>query len=734
MKKGFLLLLIFNLLFGYELIIKNKNDYQMLKNLGVQCIEQDDVYICVKSDNKAKLESLKKYLKDNLGVHAEVVDLSLEKIAPKTDNKTELKKPPVKSGYCIQVLSSTKLAGFDDFFEKLKNIPYSRIEKIGNYFVLRVGEESSAQKLKSILSKVKKVKKDAFIRKCDIIPERIIKSNFVLKGKEDKEENSKKESYNNTLEKIQKILNTGMVAQQNGKNQKELNETKVSKTEQTAKNKKIAEKKTSFKVEKNQDTASSKYTKKPFKDTILSLYEKKDYKRVCDLLTTLNSFFNEDFNNIKNEACYKYYYEKGTEYLYTQPQRALKLFDKAIKYKQSDEIVFARALAYINEGKDEEALKVLKELYKRNPENSAIKLAYAKVLFNLGHFKELDEINDHNLSFFKHYEMFKKAKELYNNGNYIQARNILRKLREFYPNNTRILLLSGNVEYKLGNYDLAYVFYKKILNKESKNVKALKGMRNLAVANKDLHSAVKISEMLKKLNYSDEALDEIMKEYYLLQADKLRKEKKYDLALKMVENARKYSKYGNDINIMSAKIYYDMGNYDKALEYYRMIKPKNASSDINGEIVKLYIKKGDIESAKEIMQNGPNETKVIYYTALAQKYFDNKQYTKANKYIEKALSLRPINPRNIYKLKASICVKLNNLECAKTYYEKIIPETPEEKLEYALVLARLGKKSMAYKVAENINSNNKSLMLKKATLMIQLGKTKEAKKIFEMVD
>ncbi|NPA87975.1 MAG: tetratricopeptide repeat protein [Epsilonproteobacteria bacterium] len=713
MKKGLLLLLMFKLLFGYELIVKDKKDYELLQALGVECKEEKGVYVCVKSDDKVKLESLKEYLRNNVGVKAEVVDY---------DNQKKSAVSSVQTGYCIQVLSSKKASGLDDFFEKLKDLPYSRIEKIGDFYVLRVGEENSAKSLKTYLSKVKKIKKDAFIRKCDIIPNRIIKSNFNVVVNE-----TQKDSYDNTLEKIQQILNSNKTV--NNKIPKTVKESNDSQTVEVKKTK------IKDKVKKSDiNPYSNKYTKKSFKDTILSLYEKRDYKRVCDLLTTLNSFYNGDFDKIKKDACYSYYYEKGMEYLYIQPETAIKLFDKAIKFQNIDEVKFAKAIALMNEGKHDQAVKILRDIYKKDPNNSAVKLAYAKALFNLGNFKELDKINDHTLSFFKHYEMFKKANEYYKKGNYADAQKILEKLREYYPKNTRILLLSGNVEYKLGNYDLAYVFYKNVLTQEEKNIKALKGMRNLAVANKDIHSAVEISEMLKKLNYSDEALDEIMKEYFLLQADKLRKEKKYDEAIKMIEKARKYTKYSKDINLMTAKIYYDMGNYDKALEYYRMIKPKNASNDIKGEMVKLYVKKGDLESAKDIMQNSPNEIKVIYYTALAQKYFDEKLYTKANKNIANALALNPINPKEIYKLKARICYKLDNLQCAKKFYEKIKLETPEEKLEYALVLAKLGNKNLAYKVAESINNASKDILLKKATLMIQLGKTKEAKKIFEMVD
>ena len=691
MKKGLIFLLLFNIIFAYKLVVKSDKDYELLKTLGVECKKTQNTYVCVESNDKQKLENLKKYLQNNVGIKTYIVS--------DTTNPTN---NLIKTGYCIQVLSSKKASGLDDFFEKLKNLPYSRIEKIGNYFVLRIGESPKTHQLKSILKEVKKIKKDAFIRKCDLIPKRIIKSNFELQNHQS--------STTNTLEKIKRILYSNSTP-------KEV----------------VIKKKKTTQIQKT--SKEEVFEKKTFKQTIESLYEKGDYKRVCDLLTKLNKFYNDNLDNYKKNACFNYYYNKGMELIYVKPNSAIELFDKAIQYKTNKDILFAKAIALMNKHKDEEALKILRNLYSQNPDDEAIKLAYAKALFNVGNFIELESIKDNSLSFFKHYEMFKKAKKYYKDGEYVVAAKILEKLREYYPTNTRILLLSGNIEYKLGNYDLAYVYYKKVLEIENKNIVALKAMRNLAVENRDIHSAVEISEMLKNLNYSDAKLDEVMKEYYLLQADKLRKEKKYEEALKMVEKARKFTKYSSDIDLMNAKIYYDMGKYDKALESYRLLSANGmASADIKAELVKLYVKKGDFESAKDLIQDAPKDVKAIYYAALAKYYFDKKEYLNANKNISIALSLNPIDTKEIYKLKAQICFVLDNLECSKRFYEKIKLENPEDKLNYALVLAKLGKKNLAYKVAQSIKSENKNVLLKKASLMIQLGKTKEAKEIFEMVD
>lgn len=689
MKKGGLVLLIFHFLFGYGLAVKSSKDYKILKSMGIKCDIKNNMYLCAESDDKNRLLKIQRYLKENLGIDSVILNEIHQ-----NEN--------IKNGYCIQVSSSKSEKDLEKLFNELKIYPFSRVEKIGSFYVLRVGESSKKSELNKILNKIKKLKKDAFVRKCDLIPKRIIKGGFTKKSDT---------TINDVLKKIEKIVSNKSKLKKNVPDVKERNGSILSKKQERV-----------------------EFKQNPFKQTIFSLYEKGKYKRVCDMLTKLTSFYGSDFQKIKIDACYKYYYTKGMEYLYVQPDNALVFFDKAGRFKNSKEVLFASAIAYIQKRDYKKAVELLKKLYEKNPYDSAIKLAYAKALFDLGDFEELNKISDSSLVFFEHYNMFKKAKEYYERGNYAEAEKIIEKLRVFYPNNTRILLLNGNIEYKLGNYDLAYVFYKKVLSVESANVKALKGIQKLALINTDIRSAAEIADILKKLNYKNGKLNDIMKEYYLLKADKFRKGKKYTDALEMVKKAMKYSKYDKDIEFMYGKIYEDMGNYDKALEYFRMLNAKNPTTEVKKELVKLYIEKGDFETAKEISNNTTNEIKAMYYTALAEYYYKKHNFTKANKYISIALSFYPLNTNEIYILKAKICEGLENLQCAKTFYEKAKLETPEDKLEYALVLAKLGLKNKAFHVAQNVKSDSKNVLLKKATIMIQLGKTKEAKKIFEMVD
>ncbi|WP_457563010.1 tetratricopeptide repeat protein, partial [Caminibacter pacificus] len=373
-------------------------------------------------------------------------------------------------------------------------------------------------------------------------------------------------------------------------------------------------------------------------------------------------------------------------------------------------------------------------LYKNDSDNTAIKLAYAKTLFNLGDFKTLERIKDNNLAFFNHLELYLKAKKLYNEGKYKEAEKIAVKLFNYYPNNINVLLLNGNIFYKLGKYDLAYIYYKRVVKKEPQNIPALKGLRDVALANKDITSAVKISDILKNLKYKDKKFNEIMKEYYLFQADKLAQEGKFKDALSDVKEAEKYTDSEKDIYVAYGKIYFKMGEYKKALDYYRMLYSRNAPLEIREKLIRIYIRLGKINKAKEIAQNSPNEIKAIYYMEMARYYMKQKKYPEANKYITTALEYNPINSMCAYEIKAWVCYYLGDYGCAKSYFEKSDLKLPEVRLGYAFVLAKMGNKEKAYLIAQGIKTRSKNIMLQKARLMIELGREKEAKEIFNSID
>ncbi|WP_456488268.1 tetratricopeptide repeat protein, partial [Caminibacter pacificus] len=118
----------------------------------------------------------------------------------------------------------------------------------------------------------------------------------------------------------------------------------------------------------------------------------------------------------------------------------------------------------------------------------------------------------------------------------------------------------------------------------------------------------------------------------------------------------------------------------------------------------------------------------------ARYYMKQKKYPEANKYITTALEYNPINSMCAYEIKAWVCYYLGDYGCAKRYFEKSDLKSPEVRIGYAFVLAKLGNKNKAYLIAQGIKNESKNILLQKARLMIELGREKEAKEIFNSID
>ncbi|GEM_PF-3546261 len=70
--------------------------------------------------------------------------------------------------YCIQVATEKELEAIKPYYEKVKDMPHARIEKRENLYLLRVGAEERKRDLLPIYRKIKRMFKDAYIKKCEI--------------------------------------------------------------------------------------------------------------------------------------------------------------------------------------------------------------------------------------------------------------------------------------------------------------------------------------------------------------------------------------------------------------------------------------------------------------------------------------------------------------------------------------------------------------------------------------
>ncbi len=76
--------------------------------------------------------------------------------------------------YCIQVAADKDFLRIKQYYEMVKELPYSRIEQRDSVFLLRVGAEDQKKNLVEIHKKIRRYFKDSYIKKCEISEEHVV--------------------------------------------------------------------------------------------------------------------------------------------------------------------------------------------------------------------------------------------------------------------------------------------------------------------------------------------------------------------------------------------------------------------------------------------------------------------------------------------------------------------------------------------------------------------------------
>jgi len=92
----------------------------------------------------------------------------------KSEKKIEMQKEKKKVYYCVQLGSFSERREAVDLFKKLEYLPYARVEKIGQFYTIRIGLEEKKINVLPLYKRLKKEFKDAWLHICYYIPSRII--------------------------------------------------------------------------------------------------------------------------------------------------------------------------------------------------------------------------------------------------------------------------------------------------------------------------------------------------------------------------------------------------------------------------------------------------------------------------------------------------------------------------------------------------------------------------------
>ena len=718
---------------------------QILKDIGIEdCKIYEHEIVCAKTKDINEALRIRDYLERNniIAFIEEVSTPSSSNLRLKKENNKEEKVSEkykkilklAKNLQCIQVSTSKVLKFEIPKYEKLKNYPLARIEKIGSFYVLRVGGFKEYSKAKELLQKVKKQFPDAFIRRCDIIPQRIVyPSDFVLKKEKNIDLNSPEKKIMSKISS-KKVSLVELMYQ-------ELNSGNLSKAEEIAK--KLVKK------GKNLDDAY-------FVLGLINL-QKGNFGEACkNLDKSYKISLKPDVKKVRNDACYTYAMEKGYKNMEKNPKIALLYFKKAKEFKNTLKTQIAIGYAYLNSKQYEKAYQIFKNLYQKSPNNDEILKGYITALINLKKDEELDQVVKKTpeeklkpIESLVLYNRLKSIRNLIKDGKLDLAEKQLKELYKKFPSNIAILLELGNLYLKKDELSKAKSYYKNVLILEPNNVYALQGLKAIYVKEGNYEKALEITKKLEEEGIKVDDKEKILVLYYLNQANKYEKEKNYTKAKDLYEKVLEIEPNNPYALIGLGDIYYKQGDKQKALRFYS-VAYENAKNNFDVKLKFLYSLL-DLELYDQIMnilediknENLTNEQKKklkkfykVLYVKYAMYLFNERDYKNSLKVAKEGLLIFP-NDKDLLHIAGWSCYNLKDYDCAERYFLKVYEEKKDENTAIGLAYIYLNtdKKQKAKEILLKLeNSKDPKILVEVANIYEALGEDEKAEEIINKLE
>jgi len=727
--------------FSYELIVLNKKESEKLNTIGFNCSKKDKVYSCLESNDINELKRIKEFLKTKFKINAQIVS-DIKKVqyqkVPKSKSISVSKKTskPKKinpnGGYCIQVGSFKELKNAKKVFNRYKNLPLVRIENIGGFYVLRIGE-GNYNEIKSLSTKVKGV-----VRKCNLVLKNVLISNFNNEIINSNISSTTKKGYSNADNIL--LNSTINSADNSSQNSVQLMYNYLNSGDL------INAKKLALNLRNRYPTDAN---------LVLGIVAMKqgDFKNACSIFSSMNG---KRVLKLKKDACYTYDIKEGFRLVDTSPTKALFFFNKALKYKpNSKDALLGKAYAYTNLKNYQKAYKIFKNLYNKYPNDKKILEGYINILYLLKKFDELEKLKAtlpdtlrDEFSSIDFYMKLKKAQKLLDEKQYLDAERILTNLYIQKPDDVNVLLALANLYLQTGQLDKSLNFFKNVLLISPSNIYALRGLEVIYMKKGDYQKAMQYSDRITALGFKDKAREKIKKFYYIQLAQKYLKENNLYKAKEVLKKAYDIDKKDPLILSLLGDIAFKENNNDLAYLYYA--KSYAAAPDNFGITLKfLYalLKLNLFDQIKIILSridtshlNDKNKALLRkFYVDLYAKYatylLNNKDYNDALAVVNDGLLMESDN-YSLLSTKAWICFNLKQYECAIKYFRFALAKKNDDKLKYGLALAYLnsGNKNMAKKILDSIHTNDRDLRVKIAGVYVRLGEIDKAKRLLRGVN
>ncbi len=158
-----------------------------------------------------------------------------------------------------------------------------------------------------------------------------------------------------------------------------------------------------------------------------------------------------------------------------------------------------------------------------------------------------------------------------------------------------------------------------------------------------------------------EILSQLAELYYLLKNNKR--------AISYIEKTLEVDEKNiNCLNLMKL-IYLNEGNYAQALVAANKIYDIDKSAENFSEKLNILCKMNDFETIENLQSDEFDNNEMVLFS-LAEAFFKNSKFDKANEYANKILAINPDNQANILLL-VEISFAENKLELAKEFFDKL---------------------------------------------------------------
>jgi len=349
-------------------------------------------------------------------------------------------------------------------------------------------------------------------------------------------------------------------------------------------------------------------------------------------------------------------------------EKAVNLLKDIInKGAETSKIHFSLALAYANMKKFDLAEKEYKEALKGDPKS-------AEIYNNLGNLYKQRGDKNHAL------EMYKKATELnpnlwnvyYNMGTYYYEMDLFeeaelqfRKVVELKPDNIDSHSALADIYDKLGDFELAEKKYNDALDLDPSSPSA----------HRDIGMFYSKNRMFK------EALGELKISLKLLEGEEI------NIRIPKIERAdisfhfKEFTKLRAEIFNVMGNIYYASRDFEKALEMYLNVKKINSNFpniSYNAGITYFSMKKWEEAKDMLIAAKDKNEKNIhsTYYLAIAQGNLGS--LDESVNLLKEVISLNPDNALAYKDLGVLYLYKLKDIKSGIEYLEKSLQLSPDQ--------------------------------------------------------